>query len=129
MGRFSRLIECLALDHTHRRELAFIGASEMLSVEEPDRSRIAGLRQNMQHMVDDEVVEGCRRGVMATTLPRETARAVVTMCTALPQWWSPTGPSTAGDVAQQYVAFALDLVRAVPGVHGRAAGAAALMRK
>lgn len=112
VARFSRLVECLALYHTHRRELAFIGASEMRSLEEPDRSRIAGLRQDMQHMVDDEVVEGCRRGIMATPLPREAARAVVTMCTALPQWWSPAGPSTAEDIAQQYVAFALDLVRA-----------------
>jgi AcrR family transcriptional regulator/DNA-binding XRE family transcriptional regulator len=112
VARFSRLVECLALYHTHRRELAFIGASEMRSLEEPDRSRIAGLRQDMQHMVDDEVLEGYRRGVMATPLPREAARAVVTMCTALPQWWSPAGPSTAEDVADQYVEFALNLVGA-----------------
>ncbi|PXY36781.1 TetR family transcriptional regulator [Prauserella flavalba] len=109
--RFTRLVECLALYHTHRRELGFIGASEMRSLEEPNRVRIAAVRQEMQHMVDDEVVEGCRRGVLATPLPREAARAVVTMCTALPQWWSPAGPSSPEMVARQYVGFALDLVR------------------
>ncbi|MEV6638655.1 TetR family transcriptional regulator [Amycolatopsis sp. NPDC051371] len=109
--RFTRLVECLALFHTHRRELGFIGASEMRSVEEPDRVRIAATRQEMQHMVDDEVVEGCRRGVLTTPLPKEAARAVVTMCTALPQWWSPSGPSSPETVARQYVGFALDVVR------------------
>jgi AcrR family transcriptional regulator/DNA-binding XRE family transcriptional regulator len=110
--RFARLVECLALYHTHRRELGFIGASEMRSLDSSDRARIAAARHDVQRMVDDEVVEGCRRALMTTPLPREAARAVVTMCTALPQWWSPTGPSTPEAVARQYVDFALDLVRA-----------------
>ena len=111
--RFSRLVECLALYHTHRRELGFIGASEMRSVDEPDRTRIAAARQDVQRMVDEEVDEGCRRGLMTTPLPRDAARAVVTMCTALPQWWQPAGPSSPEVVAARYVDFALDVVRAV----------------
>ena len=111
--RFSRLVECLALYHTHRRELGFIGASEMRSVEEPDRTRIASARQDVQRLVDDEVGAGCRRGLMSTPLPRDAARAVVTMCTALPQWWHPTGPSSPEVVAERYVGFALDVVHAI----------------
>jgi AcrR family transcriptional regulator/DNA-binding XRE family transcriptional regulator len=110
--RFARLVECLALFHTHRRELGFIGASEMRSVDEPDRSRIAAARQDVQRMVDDEVIEGRRRGLLAAPQPREAARAVVTMCTALPQWWSPAGPLTPETLAEQYVGFAADIVRA-----------------
>ncbi|HEV7725929.1 MAG: Transcriptional regulator, TetR family [Modestobacter sp.] len=109
--RYSRLVECLALFHTHRRELGFIGASEMRSVAEPDRTRIAAARQVVQSMVDEEIAEGCRRALMTTPLPREAARAVVTMCTALPQWWSPGGPSGPEVVARQYVDFALGVVR------------------
>lgn len=110
--RFTLLVECLALFHTHRRALGFIGASEMRSLEAPDHERIRAARQDVQRMVDDEVLDGCRRGLMATRRPREAARAVVTMCTALPQWWSPDGPSTPGMVAAEYVEFALDVVRA-----------------
>lgn len=110
VARFTRLVECLALYHTHRRELGFIGASEMRSLEEPNRMRIAAARQEMQHMVDDEVVEGCRRGLMTTPLPKEAARAVVAMCTALSQWSPPAGPSWPETVARQYVEFALDVV-------------------
>jgi hypothetical protein len=39
----------------------------------------------------------------------------VTLCTALPQWFRIPGPSTAEQVAAQYVEFALDLVRYVDG--------------
>lgn len=112
VARFTLLVECLALFHTHRRDLGFVGASEMRAVDEPDRTRIAATRQDVQRMVDDEVVEGCRRGLMTTPLPREAARAVVTMCTALPQWWSPTGPSSPETVARQYVRFALGVAGA-----------------
>jgi AcrR family transcriptional regulator/DNA-binding XRE family transcriptional regulator len=109
--RFARLVECLALYHTHRRELGFIGASEMRSVNEPDRARIAAARQDVQRMVDDEVDDGCRRGLLDTPLPRDAARAVVTMCTALPQWWQPAGPTSPEIVAAWYVQFGLDVVR------------------
>ena len=109
--RLSGLVECLALFHTHRRDLGLIGASEMRSLEEPSRSRIAGLRTRQQRRVDAEVLEGCRQGLFRTPLPHEAARAVVTMCTALPTWWSAAGPETPEAVASQYVTFALDLVR------------------
>jgi AcrR family transcriptional regulator/DNA-binding XRE family transcriptional regulator len=109
--RFTRLVECLALYHTHRRELGFIGASEMRSLDEPDRSRIAAARKDVQRLVDDEVIEGCRRGAMATPWPKEAARAVVTMCTALSQWWSPVGSLTPEAAAQLYIEFARDTVR------------------
>ncbi|MBK1787622.1 TetR family transcriptional regulator [Prauserella sp. ASG 168] len=109
--RFTGLVECLTLFHTHRHEFGFIGASEMRSIEQPHRTRITEARREVQRMVDDEVLEGCRRGLMSTPLPREAARAVVTMCTALPQWWSPKGGFSPEVVARQYVGFALDLVR------------------
>ena len=109
--RFALLVECLALFHTHRRELGFIGASEMRSIDEPDRSRITALRVSLQRMVDAEVREAVRRGLFTTPLPHEASRAVVTMCTALPTWWSPTGPTPPATVAAQYVEFALDLTR------------------
>ncbi|MCW2621492.1 MAG: helix-turn-helix protein, partial [Frankiales bacterium] len=119
VARFTNLVECLTLFHTHRRDLGFIGASEMRSLEEPARERIRAARNDQQRMVDDEVLAGCRLGLFETPLPREAARAVVTMCTALAQWWSPAGPAAPEEVAEQYVGFALDLVRfrAVDGAH------------
>lgn len=108
--RFSLLIEHLALFHTHRRELGFVGASEMRSLETANRARIADLRMAQQRMVDREVEDAVRQGRFRTDHPHEAARAVVTMCTALPTWWRPDGPLTAEQIAERYVDFSLDLM-------------------
>src|SRR3546814_9732424 len=76
--RFALLVECLALFHTHRRELGFVGASEMRSLLPPDRERVAAARRAQQRMVDDEVEQACDEGLFAVTRPREAGRAVVT---------------------------------------------------
>lgn len=112
--RFANLVECLALYHTHRRELGFIGATEMRSLLPSARHRIAEIRSGEQHKVDHEVKNGCREGLFGTRQPREAARAVVTMCTALAQWYRAGGPASPEQVAAQYVDFALDLVRCDP---------------
>lgn len=113
LGRFTRLVECLALFHTHRRELAFVGASEMRSLAPGARGRVAALRIDEQRLVDAEVEAGVRLGLFATDRPHEAARAVSTMCTALAQWFRAEGPASAEEVAAQYVDFALGLVRCV----------------
>lgn len=112
--RFARLVECQALFHSHRRELGFIGATEMRSLATPARERIAEVRREEQARIDTETIAACRAGVFRTTRPREAARAVVTMCTAIPQWYRRGGPSTPEELAGWYVDFALDLVRCEP---------------
>jgi AcrR family transcriptional regulator/DNA-binding XRE family transcriptional regulator len=109
--RFSLLVEHLALFHTHRRELGFVGAAEMRAFDADNRQRIADLRVIQQRMVDREVDDAVRSGRFRADHPHEAARAVVTMCTALPTWWRPDGPLSATQVAEQYVGFALDLMR------------------
>ncbi len=115
--RFALVVECLALFHTHRRELGFVGASEMRSLEPGERARVTALRVQEQRVVDDAVEDGVREGAFTTPVPHEAARAVVTLCTALPQWFRPDGSASAEQVAQDYVAFALDLVRCDPPSH------------
>lgn len=109
--RFSLLIEHVALFHTHRRELGFLGASEMRSLDDHNRRKIANMRNTQQHMIDHEVADAVRVGRFRTPHPHEAARAAVTMCTALSTWWRPDGPLSAEQIAQRYVEIALDLVR------------------
>ncbi|MFC5993514.1 helix-turn-helix domain-containing protein [Pseudonocardia hispaniensis] len=109
--RFSLLIEHLALFHTHRRELGFVGASEMRSFDTDNRRTIAHMRTVQQRMVDREVEAAVREHRFRADHPHEAARAAVTMCTALSTWWRPDGPFTAEQIAEQYVGFALDLMR------------------
>jgi AcrR family transcriptional regulator/DNA-binding Xre family transcriptional regulator len=114
--RFSLLVELLALYHTHRAELGFVGAAEKRSLDPANGKAIARQRTTQQRMVDREVTDAVRAGQFRADKPHERARAIVTMCTALPTWWRPDGIYSPEQIAEQYVTFALDLMTAVrPG--------------
>lgn len=112
--RFSVLVESLVLFHTHRREVGFLGASEMRSLELDARRDIAGRRTAQQRMVDVEAIAAAADGRFRTTRPVDAARAVVTMCTSIPLWFKPGGELTPADIADQYVRFALGVMLADP---------------
>ena len=80
--RFALIVECLALFHTHRRELAFVGASEMRSLEGGTRERVAATRRDEQRMVDREVEAG--GAPPATSAPPSRTRR--------PARWPPCAP-------------------------------------
>ena len=76
--------------------------------------------QPMQHWVDLAIerrlpIGPAHQGVASLRDdPHVAARAVVTMCTALPSWWRPDGPLSAEQVADRYVGVALDMMRHRP---------------
>lgn len=101
------IVEVLALFHTHQRKLAFIGASEMRSLERPHRQRIIRSRDHLQHLLDDAIDRAIVDGFLHSRHPRAAGRAIATMCTSLPQWFRPEGPLTPSQIATAYVEFAL----------------------
>lgn len=112
LERLSLIVEALALFHTLRADLAFIGASEMRSLEQPDRDRIAARRTGLQRAIDIEIDAALTAGLIATVMPRETGRAIATMCTSLPQWFSPEGSTTPQQIAKEYAQLAVRMVGA-----------------
>ncbi len=110
VARFSRLVESLTLYHSYRKELAFVGTSEMRSLEGSSHSDIASKRISLQRMVDLEVQTGVDLGLFATDRPHDAARAVVNMCVSVAQWYNPSGDEQPEEIAAAYVRFALDLV-------------------
>ncbi len=108
------VVEALALYHVYRRDLAFIGASEMRSLDARGRRRIAALRSDVQRVLDTEV-DAALAAPDAGPGPgpgaaRLATRAVATMCTSLPQWFRVGGAITSEELAVQYAAHALALL-------------------
>lgn len=129
--RFGLLVENLALTHTYRRDLAFIGASEMRSLEPANRKRIIAMRREQQRMVDAEVEAGVAAGRFRTSVPHEASRAVVAMCTGIVQWYRDDKQFIPEEIAGQYVDFALSVVsatRSARGAIGSQRGRAGLTR-
>jgi AcrR family transcriptional regulator len=110
ISRVRLMVEALALFHTHRWELAFIGASEMRSLEPANRQRIAELRNDVQHLLDEAIDQAVAEGSLGTPSPRHAGRAIATMCTSLPQWFHLGGPTSPEQIAAEYARFALGLL-------------------
>jgi AcrR family transcriptional regulator len=110
VARVALIVEALALFHTHRRDLAFIGASEMRSLVGANRYRITKARNDIQSILTAEIEAAAREGYVATRRPRDAGRAIATMCTALAQWFRIDGPFSPEDMAQEYAKFALNLL-------------------
>ncbi|MFD6397764.1 TetR family transcriptional regulator [Nocardia sp. NPDC060249] len=108
--RVTRVVEALALFHTHRRELAFIGASEMRSLNPADRDRITASRNEIQYLLDADIDTALTEANRSTDHARDAGRAIATMCTALPQWFRLDGPSSPEQIAAAYADFALGLL-------------------
>ncbi|MFI5538275.1 TetR family transcriptional regulator [Nocardia sp. NPDC051900] len=112
--RVRLIVEALALFHTHRRDLGFIGASEMRSLAPGERARIARSRRDIQAILDDAIAAAHAEGRIANSQVRAAGRAIATMCTAIPQWFRESGPATPEEVAAQYGDFALGVLGVDP---------------
>ncbi|WP_040524840.1 helix-turn-helix domain-containing protein [Gordonia effusa] len=108
--KFCRSVENLALFHTYRRQLGFIGTSEVRALEPDNRNSIAARRNQQQVVFDGYVADAVRAGRFQVVNPGDAARVVVTMCTSLPNWWQPGGRLTPDDVANEYVGYAMSLM-------------------
>lgn len=109
--RFALLVECLVLYHTYRRELSFVCGSEMRSLDTANREVIASKRTAVQRLVDIEVVAAVSEDLFETDQPKEAARAVVTMCMSVANWFRPDGPARPSGIARSYTQFSVDIVR------------------
>ena len=104
--RLNALIECMVLFHAHQSSLAFIAASEIRSLEDAARNEHIAARDALQRMFDSLIDEGVSKGTFKAKYPRETSRAIVTMCTGVAQWYRPAGELSPENVAVHYVEIA-----------------------
>ncbi|EFF88575.1 transcriptional regulator [Streptomyces sp. e14] len=103
--RLDLLVECLVLFHAHRRDLAFIASSEIRSLTGEARTTYIAARDRQQRLMDHVIEDGVARRAFTTPYPREAARAVVTMCTGVSQWYRAEGEHTPQALAERYRAM------------------------
>lgn len=107
VSRLREAARVYALRHaTHRRE-ALIVNRDVASLDEPVLSQVLELRRRHERAVRDLIAEGADRGVLVVETPRVASFGVLEMCVSVARWFSPGGPLTAEQVAEQYSEFAL----------------------
>lgn len=105
--RLANLVECLVLFHAFRKPLAFLAATELRALSATPSTELMQSRQRIHAMVHDAVEANrpaCRTGDSDVSA---TVRAIVTMCTAVADWYeSAMGPAPE-TISQLYVGLAL----------------------
>ncbi|AUH67655.1 MULTISPECIES: TetR/AcrR family transcriptional regulator [Gordonia] len=115
LARFDAVVESLLRFHMYRREQAFVGSTELRSLD-PEYHRVyIGHRIRQQRMVDEVVEDGVVSGAFTTDAPKGAARAVATMCVGVSTWYRVDGPMSADELIAQNLVFARSIVGHVAG--------------
>lgn len=113
VARLCAVVDAWILFHTNRQPEALIGASEIRSLEGDGRDLVIGLRDEQEALFRGIVADGVERGAFATTYPREAARAILNMGSAVSSWYRLDGGALSPEqMAERYRDFALGTARA-----------------
>jgi AcrR family transcriptional regulator len=110
VDRFLALVTLFVERHLGSQRESFLGTTELRSLEPEARQRIVTMRDETQHLFYDVVREGAAAGEFTTPFPKEAARAVITMCTAVAGWYRDGGALTKDEVVERYRRICLDTV-------------------
>lgn len=97
--------------HTRRQPEAFIGASEIRSLDAGGRRLITTLRDEQERMFRDVINRGIDEGAFGTPYGREAARAVIEMGYSVAAWYRKDGGLKPQELAERYAEIALAAVR------------------
>jgi AcrR family transcriptional regulator len=101
--------------HTQHQVEAFVGNTELRSLDQAARRRVVALRDTEEHLFRSVVDAGIARGRFDPPTPTDAAvRALLAMCTHVAVWYRP-GPLGPDEISEQYVVLALQLLGARRG--------------
>ncbi|MFW0794292.1 TetR/AcrR family transcriptional regulator [Gordonia sp. CPCC 205515] len=120
VDQFDAVVESLLRFHMYRREQAFVGSTEIRSLDDGYRQTYIGHRDRQQQMVDEIVFAGVEAGDFTTRYPKDASRAVATMCVGVSTWFKLDGELGADELISRN----LQLARALVGY--RSGGASAV---
>ena len=107
--RLSAMVEAIALYMAHHRDLAFLD-SERRSLTPENLQRYLERRSRIDRQLEEAIADGCAAGVLATPVPAEARRAILSMCQGIAGWFRPGGAKVPAGIAEDYVRIALAAV-------------------
>lgn len=106
-AQLASLVATHVLHEVSHQRSSFVANTELRSLDEPARGRFIAKRDHVQGIYDRVVLTAVESGVARTPYPKDTARAIATMCTAVSTWFRKGGALSADEVAQRYSTMAL----------------------
>jgi AcrR family transcriptional regulator len=114
LARLDGVVAAHVRFHCERIEESFIGNSELRSLSRSALKRIVGKRDHQQRIFDQVIEDGVEADLFHVQWPRESSRALVTMCTSVATWFRRDGPLSSDQVVEHYRILARNLVKSDP---------------
>ncbi|WP_427004524.1 TetR/AcrR family transcriptional regulator [Pseudarthrobacter sp. H2] len=95
-----------------RPQASIVGISEIRYLEGPSRAEVTVVRDRTEQLFRSILAEGSAAGEFSSHFPVDAARAIVTMCSAVSNWYRPDGPLGQAELAERYVEFSLGIAGA-----------------
>jgi AcrR family transcriptional regulator len=112
-NQLEAMVTAWILFHVSRQAEAFIGSTEIRSLDPQGRRFVVALRDEQEHMFRDVINRGVFEGSFATPYPREATRAIINMGSSVSAWFDPNGDLSPEALAERYVTLALGTVEAL----------------
>ncbi|WP_417517464.1 TetR/AcrR family transcriptional regulator [Minwuia sp.] len=109
--RLAALVRVHVSFHTHRQAESFVANTELRSLDAKNRAEVVRSRDAIAGLFKRTIADGLARGDFATRSPDEATLAILSMCTSVADWYRTDGAKTPDQIAEDYVTFALDLLR------------------
>ncbi len=106
------MVESIVEYHTGHQAEAFVGNSELRSLEEPGRSIIVAMRDEEEKLFRAVLERGMESGAFSTSDSVITARAILAMASGVAAWYRPNGRLSLAQLQRQYGEMALRLAGA-----------------
>lgn len=104
------LVQAQVLFHSQRQAEAFLGRSEMRSLQEEDRRAVELLYESVTATFKRTILEGVRTGHFDCPHVTEATSAIVTMCNGVSGWYQPGRGLTPDTLASRYEELSLRMV-------------------
>jgi AcrR family transcriptional regulator len=104
------LVYAHAMFHTRLRKEANVANEEVLSLEEPGRTEIIGMRRRGRGLFEDAIRAGIASGDFEDVHVQVVAMAILNMGLRIAAWFRPDGPLSAEQVAEVHADLALRMV-------------------
>jgi AcrR family transcriptional regulator len=110
VARFQALVRVMVLFHAERREEAFVGRSELRSLDEPSRREVVSRYDEITRLFRETLEAGLHSGAFRCAYPREAIFAVLAMSSAVATWYREDGANSPATIAARYAVLALEMI-------------------
>jgi len=109
--QLNAMVTAHVMYHTERQAEAFVGNSELRSLNDVARDKVIALRDDEEKLFRRVINNGVDAGVFTTKSDvKEVVRALLAACMHIAVWYKPGGTLTPHMVASRYCKLALQLV-------------------